>query len=300
MGIKQMILKNYKAVIEAGGTKFNCAIVDDDRNVYGQTRISTTTPDETLGSVFAFFQQQRIAGYPFDALGLACFGPLDLNPNSASYGYITATPKPYWSNTPILNRLKRELDCEVYIDTDVNAAALAEYHWGAAQSTSVSIYITVGTGVGGGVIINGKPLHGLIHPEIGHMLIPAPEGIQGACPFHGNCVEGLASGTAMSKIWQQPAETLINEHQAWDVQAQVLARLCHNLIVSYSAEKIVFGGGVMAKPGLLDKVIAYATTSLAGYVTFPSGYSLDKIICLPGLGQQSGLFGALALTLAAS
>jgi fructokinase len=293
-----MIQKNFKAVIEAGGTKFNCAIIDDERNLHAQTRIATTTPDETLGLVIGFFKQQKAAGYSFDALGLACFGPLDLNPHSASFGNITATPKPHWSNTPILSALKIGLDCEVYIDTDVNAAALAEYRWGAAQGTSVSIYITVGTGVGGGVVINGKPLHGLIHPEIGHMLIPAPDGVLGACPFHGNCVEGLASGTAMGKIWRQPAETLADNHLAWDIQAQVLARLCHNLIVGYSAEKIVFGGGVMAKPSLLDKVIAYTQTSLADYVTFPLGCSLQNIICLPGLGQQSGLFGGLALTLA--
>lgn len=297
MGINNMMQKNYYAVIEAGGTKFNCAIVDEQRNLHAQTRIATTEPDETLALVIEFFHQQRTTFY-FDKLGLACFGPVDLNPRSSTFGHITATPKPNWSNTAILSRLKDGLDCEVFIDTDVNAAALAEHKWGAAQNTTVSIYITIGTGVGGGVVVNGAPLHGLIHPEIGHMLIPAPEGIQGACPFHGNCVEGLASGTAMGKIWQQAAETLPDDHQAWDIQAQVLARLCHNLIVGYSAEKIVFGGGVMAKPNLLDKVIAYTQTSLAEYVTFPQGSSLHNIICLPGLGQHSGLFGGLALILA--
>lgn len=287
----------YYAVIEAGGTKFNCAIVDANRNICAQTRISTTTPAETIGLTIDFFKQQISAGYQFSALGLACFGPLDLNKHSATFGYITATPKPHWSNTAIATLLKEGLDCEVFIDTDVNAAGLAEYLWGAAQDTTVSIYVTVGTGVGGGVVVNGQPLHGLVHPEIGHMLIPAPEGITGTCPFHGNCVEGLASGTAMGKIWQQAAETLGDEHIAWDIQAQVLARLCHNLIVGYSAERIVFGGGVMSKPVLLEKIIAYTEASLANYVTFPTGYSLDSLICLPGLGQHSGLFGALALIL---
>ena len=285
----------YYAVIEAGGTKFNCAILDANRNVYKQTRINTTTPDETIGLAIAFFQQQKKDGYAFDALGLACFGPLDLNPQSATFGNITETPKPCWSNTPITAMLQDALACKVHIDTDVNAAALAEYRWGAAQGASVCIYITVGTGVGGGVVINGKPLHGLVHPEIGHMLIPAPDGIQGVCPFHGNCVEGLASGFAMGKIWQQPAETLDDSHQAWDIQAQVLAKLSHNLIIGYSAEKIVFGGGVMSKAGLLDKVIHYTELSLANYVILPDKKRLADLFCLPGLGEFSGLFGALAL-----
>jgi fructokinase len=183
----------------------------------------------------------------------------------------------------------------VKVDTDVNGAALAESRWGASKDTQVSVYVTIGTGVGGGVVIHGKPLHGLIHPEIGHMLIPAPQGIEGVCPFHGNCVEGLASGTAMGKIWQQPAETLGDDHRAWDVQAQVIASLCHNLLVSFSPEKIVLGGGVMNKPGLLDKIIAYTEASLKGYLVMPQGQSLQRILVLPGLGQHSGLMGAYAL-----
>ncbi|KXI28346.1 ROK family protein [Paraglaciecola hydrolytica] len=293
-----MTKHKYYAVIEAGGTKFNCAIVDVDLNIYAQTRIDTTTPDETIGHVIDFFKQQMAAGYVFEQLGLACFGPLDLAPKSKTYGYITGTPKLYWSNTPIVAMLEQSLECQVFIDTDVNAAALAEYRWGAAQKTTVSIYITVGTGVGGGVVINGLPVHGLVHPEIGHMLIQPPDGIQGTCPFHGNCVEGLASGAAMGRIWKQPAETLADDHMAWDIQAKILARLCQNLILGYSAEKIVMGGGVMAKPGLLNKVIGYTQQSLANYVIFPEGIGLKDIICLPGLGGHSGLMGGLALILA--
>ena len=286
--------KRYFAVIEAGGTKFNCAIVDAERHIYVQTRIATTTPDETLGLCIEFFKQQRQL-YPFSQLGLACFGPLDLAPRSTTFGYITATPKPLWSHTAVLTRLQQALDCEVRIDTDVNAAALAEYRWGAAQQTDVSVYITIGTGVGGGVIVHGQPLHGLVHPEIGHMLIPAPEGVIGCCPFHGNCVEGLASGTAMAHIWQQAAETLADEHPAWQLQADIVGRLCHNLLLTYSPQKIILGGGVMAKPGLLDKVILATEASLAAYISLPYGVEMANIISLPGLGSHSGLFGALAL-----
>lgn len=285
----------YYAVIEAGGTKFNCAIVDSGRNIYAEQRIATTTPKETLSLVSAFFLAQRSSGYDFESLGLACFGPLDLHTDSPSYGYITATPKENWSNTAIADLLEHSLNCRVVIDTDVNAAALAEYRWGAAQHAKVCIYVTVGTGVGGGVVIDGKPLHGLIHPEIGHMLVPPPAGIQGVCPFHGNCVEGLASGTAMSKIWQQPAESLAADHPAWDTQAKVLAALCHNLLVTFSADKIVLGGGVMNKLGLVEKVIEYTSESLQGYLTMPPQMSLSDVICGPGLEQRSGLFGALAL-----
>ncbi len=290
------MLKRY-AVIEAGGTKFNCAIVDENRNILSEQRIPTRTPNETLANVRTFFLAQREAGFDFNSLGLACFGPLDLHTDSSTFGYITSTPKPDWSQTAIADLLAHDLNCRVEIDTDVNAAALAEYKWGAAQHSHVSVYVTIGTGVGGGVIIDGKPLHGLVHPEIGHMLISAPKGITGVCPFHGNCVEGLASGTAMGKIWQQPAETLEDEHQAWDVQAQVLAKMCHNLMVNFSPEKIVLGGGVMNKPGLLGKVIHYTHQSLNGYVSFPQNTSLKDIISLPGLGERSGLFGALALVM---
>lgn len=290
-------MSQYYAVIEAGGTKFNCAMFDAQHNILSQNRIPTTTPAETLDACIEFFLAQKQAGLMFSQLGLACFGPLVLNQNSNKYGYITKTPKPGWSDTPILARLKNALECDVAIDTDVNAAALAESRWGAAKNTQVSVYVTLGTGVGVGVVINGNTLKGLIHPEAGHMLIPAPEGIEGQCPFHGNCVEGLASGKALSKIWGRPAETLEDDHRAWDIQAQVVAKLCHNLLVSYSPQSIVLGGGVMAKPGLLDNVIGYTETSLQGYLDFPDGVSLSSLITLPGLGEMSGLKGALGLIL---
>ena len=291
-------MRTYYALIEAGGTKFNCAIADENRNLLEQGRFDTTTPAETITAVINFFAQQKAQGYHFEKLGLACFGPLDLNPQSPSFGNITSTPKPNWSNIDIKQQLEKALNCSVAIDTDVNAAALAEYKWGASQNTDVNVYVTVGTGVGGGVVINGKTLKGLVHPELGHMLISGVPEIEGVCPFHGNCVEGLAAGKSLADIWQQPAQNLPDDHQAWDIQAKVLGKFCHNLMVSFSPQSIVFGGGVMAKNGLLAKTIEYAEQSLQGYVVFPDGHTgLQQIITLPGLDTQSGILGALALLL---
>jgi fructokinase len=291
-------MPNYYALIEAGGTKFNCAIADDNRNLLVQDRFDTTTPEETTAAVIDFFVQQQDNGYDFDKLGLACFGPLDLNPHSTSFGNITSTPKPNWSNVDIKSQLEKALNCVVTIDTDVNAAALAEYKWGASQNTDVNVYVTVGTGVGGGVVINGKTLKGLVHPELGHMLISGIDEIVGVCPFHGNCVEGLAAGKSLAKIWQQPAENLPEDHPAWDIEARVLGKFCHNLMVSFSPQSIVFGGGVASKNGLLEATVRYAEQSLKGYIVFPAGHSgLSQIITLPGLGSHSGVLGALALLL---
>ncbi|MCU7554588.1 ROK family protein [Alteromonas sp. ASW11-19] len=286
---------SYFAVIEAGGTKFNCAIVTDERQIIAELRVPTTTPDETLSACVAFFRQQREAGYAFTRMGIASFGPLDLNRASPQFGSITKTPKPHWSHTPLTDYFTDALQCEVVIDTDVNAAALAEYQWGAAQQARVAVYVTIGTGVGGGLVVNGAPVQGLVHPEMGHMLVTPPAGQAGTCPFHANCVEGLVSGTALGKIWQQPAHTFGDTHPAWDGFAQVVAQFSHNLLVTLSAEKIVFGGGVMETPGLLDKIIAQTRQSLNDYIVFPAGTSLEDILVLPGLGTRSGLFGALAL-----
>lgn len=288
-------MTEYYAVIEAGGTKFNCAIVNNQRDIIASTRIPTTTPNQTLSACVAFFQEQQRQGLRFSQMGIASFGPLDLKPGSATFGYITATPKPNWGNTPICQVFADALNCQVTLDTDVNAAALAEHRWGAAQDCEVVVYVTIGTGVGAGVVINGKPLHGLIHAEAGHMIIGEIDGVKGVCPFHGSCVEGLASGYAMSQIWQQPAETLPDEHRAWEIQAQVVGTFCHNLLLNYSPQKIVLGGGVMQKPGLLDKVVKHTETSLNKYLTLPQATQFSDLICLPGLGDKSGLYGALAL-----
>jgi fructokinase len=290
-------MQEFYALIEAGGTKFNCAIADKQRNILVEKRFDTTTPVETISAVITFFKEQQQAGYNFSKLGLACFGPLDLNPASLSFGSITSTPKPHWSNVDIKQQLEKGLNCAVFIDTDVNAAALAEFKWGASQNTSVNIYVTVGTGVGGGVVINGQTLKGLVHPELGHMLISGVPEIKGVCPFHGNCVEGLAAGRSMAAIWQQSADSMKEDHPAWDIEAKVLGNFCHNLMVSFSPQSIVLGGGVMSKKGLLEKTIEYAEQSLKNYIVFPYNQGLKQIITAPGLGSRSGVFGALALIL---
>ncbi|MBT0586975.1 ROK family protein [Alteromonas oceanisediminis] len=283
------------AVIEAGGTKFNCAVVSADRDILREQRVATTSPDETLADVIAFFQQARVSGLSFEQLGVASFGPLDLNPLSATYGNITQTPKPYWSNAALLSRLTDALNCRGAIDTDVNAAALAESRWGAGIGAEVVVYITVGTGVGGGVAINGQTVKGLIHPEIGHL--PARHAVfnRGCCPFHSHCVEGFASGTAMASLWGQSAETLAPSHEAWDAQADVLAQLAHSLLLTLSPNKIIFGGGVMQVSWLLPLVITKLQHQIGEYLRLPDNTTLSDIIQAPGLGTRSGLMGALAL-----
>lgn len=288
-------MKKYFAVVEAGGTKFNCAVMDQSKNVVAQRRIPTRYPDETMARVLSFFKKEMPAKQKYAGLGIASFGPIDMDQTSPTFGYITKTPKPYWSNTSIAVPLATQLDCPVAFDTDVNGAALAESLWGAGKGHDVVIYVTVGTGIGGGVIINGRPLHGLIHPEIGHMILPGYPLIKGTCPFHENCAEGLASGAAMGKIWHKSAETLDENHQAWDIEATILSQLCHNLLLSFSPKKIIFGGGVMANHSLLEKVIVKVEQSVNEYLTLPNSLSLYDVISPTGLGQNSGLFGAFAL-----
>ncbi len=286
--------KEYFGVIEAGGTKFNCAIVDKERNVLSYSRIPTQTAKQTLSNVVDFFNAQKAKGYSFSKLGLACFGPLDLNNNSDTYGNITQTPKADWSDTPIKTVLEQKLSCDVFIDTDVNGAALAEHRWGAGQGAKVLVYITVGTGIGGGLVINGQPIHGAIHPEMGHMLIPQTE-VKSVCPFHENCIEGAASGKAMAFNWGDDVKGFPLEHQAWQIESDLLSILCHNLLVMLSPEKIIMGGGVMSFPGLLEQVVLKTEKRLNGYLKLPSDKTIVQIIQAPQLGDDAGLFGAFAL-----
>ncbi|HPH97848.1 MAG TPA: ROK family protein [Anaerolineaceae bacterium] len=281
--------------IEGGGTKCVCAVGSGPDDIQAETRFATTTPAETLEKAVNFFKQHE----GLSALGAAFFGPLDPDRASPTYGRILPTPKPGWANADVVGRLRAEWDIPIGFDTDVNGAALAEWRWGAAQGEDPVIYLTVGTGIGGGALVNGQLLHGLIHPEMGHMLLPqdkAADPFSGVCPFHANCLEGLASGPAMEKRWGGKAETLPPDHPAWALEAHYLALGVMNLICHFSPQKIVLGGGVIQQTHLLPMIRAEVKTLLNGYVRSSKiNQHMDDYIVAPGLGSRSGVLGALAL-----
>jgi fructokinase len=283
----------HYAAIEAGGTKFRIAVARG-RELVADTTIPTTVPDETLGATVDFIRDWGTV----DAAGIACFGPLDIDPSSGTYGSITTTPKPHWSNTPVLTRIRSELGVPTAIDVDVGAAALGEWTWGAAQGLRHFIYITVGTGFGAGVFIDGKVHHGLGHPEMGHITVERAEGddYPGHCPFHGACLEGMAAGPAIEDRWGAPGADLIHRAEVWELVAGYLAQAIRTFTYVAAPEKILLGGGVMQTEGLLDLVRAKTIQQLAGYVTDDSlRGSLESYVVAPAFGQDAGLFGAIAL-----
>jgi fructokinase len=284
--------------IEAGGTKWVCAVGTGPDDVRAETRFPTTTSSETIARAIAFFRDyQRTEA--LNAIGVGSFGPVDLAPHSPTYGFITSTPKPGWMNTNVVGALQQALAIPIAFDTDVNAAALAEHRWGAAQGCDIAVYITIGTGIGGGAVVNNHLLHGLLHPEMGHMRLPHDierDHFPGACPFHGDCLEGLASGPALAQRWGRPAEQLPADHPAWPLQAHYLALALVNLICTLSPQRIVLGGGVMEQPHLIGLVQHEVQQLLNGYIRAPA--ILDDItgyIVTPGLGNRAGMLGALAL-----
>ncbi|MCP5396009.1 MAG: ROK family protein [Sphingomonadaceae bacterium] len=286
--------KPIYGLVEAGGTKFVLGIASGKDDVRETVRIPTTTPDETIRAMVDWF----LARGPVAAVGVASFGPIDLDPASTRYGHITETPKPHWSGTDLVGPLKARLKCQVGLDTDVNAAALAEYLWGAAQGHRTSLYFTVGTGVGGGAVIGGKTLRGLSHPEMGHIRVtrhPHDLKFAGTCPFHGDCLEGLASGPAVIARWGKSLSDLPADHEAHDIIAHYLAQLVVSMQAVFEPGQISLGGGVMGTAGLIHRVRDMAAGLGAGY--FAS--SAKEVVTLPGLGDRSGLLGALALAMSA-
>jgi len=272
--------------LEAGGTKFVCA-VGRGRDIVAEMRIVTTSPAETLGAALAFFKHHG----PLAALGVASFGPIDLDPRSPTYGFITTTPKSGWAQTDVVGPLRRALGVPIAFDTDVNAAALAEQRWGAARDVASVVYVTVGTGIGGGAVVNGRPVHGLAHPEMGHARIPhdrAADPFAGACPHHGDCWEGLAAAPALAARWGVPPESLRDDHPAWELEARYLALGLANVILTLSPERVVLGGGVLARAGLLERVQTTVHELIGDYVR-------SAEIVAPALGERSGALGALAL-----
>lgn len=286
--------------VEGGGTKFVCLVGKGPEEVLQQERFETTTPQETLGRVVNFFKQNAIHK-SLEGIGVGCFGPLDLNPASPTYGCITATPKPGWAGTPVLTILRNELQSPVVIDTDVNAAAWGEYYWGAGQNFDPLVYITIGTGIGAGGVVQGKLMHGLIHPEMGHIFLPhdqKADPFEGGCPFHKDCFEGLASGPAMKKRWGKAAEELQDDHPAWKLEAHYIATALMNLVYVLSPKRIILGGGVMQRASLLPLIWELIPQINQGYMVNPILESNVKdYIVSPGLGNQAGVLGALALSI---
>jgi fructokinase len=285
--------------IEAGGTKFLCAVGDGPDGILAQERFATTTPQATIERAIAFFRAQERAFGRIAALGIASFGPLDLDPHSPHHGWITSTPKPGWAHTDLLSPLRRELGVTVAVETDVNAAALGEGRWGAARGMDTFLYLTIGTGIGGGAIVNGSPLHGLVHPEMGHIRIPHDRTIdpfEGVCPFHGDCLEGLASGPAIERRWKAPPPSLPDGHPAWVLESHYLGLALADLICTLSPQRVILGGGVMIQASLLPRIRREVVDLLNGYVQTPSILEvIDDYIVAPALRGQSGILGALAL-----
>jgi fructokinase len=284
--------------IEAGGTKFICIVASRPDHILEQMRIPTTTPEETLGRTIEFFRP-FVTSRKIDTIGIGCFGPLDTDSISPTYGHITNTPKPGWSGTDVRGAILRALNVRVAIDMDVNSAALGEYIWGASRGYDPSLYLTIGTGIGGGYVVNAKPLTGLLNLEMGHLRIPHDlqlDPFHGICPFHGDCFEGLANGPAIQTRFGIRGESIPDDHPFWDLEAGYIASALVNYIVTLSPRKIVIGGGVMGREFLFPVVRRKVQELLCGYVSHPSLLEdIEHYIVPPALGSRSGSLGAIAL-----
>jgi fructokinase len=285
--------------IEAGGTKFVCAVGDADGGILRLATVPTRDPDTTLAETVAFFQAAAAEFGPIAALGVASFGPLDLDPSSPEQGSLTRTPKPGWSGINLRSHLSQALACPVTVDTDVNGAGLAEGALGAGKGLDCFAYLTVGTGIGGGLIVGQRPVHGLLHPEMGHLLVrrhPADGTFPGCCPFHGDCLEGLASGTA---ILQRQGHSLSGnkpDDPIWDIVADYIGQLCSALFLLASPHRIIIGGGVMSSGALFPLVRAKVAAQLNGYVGgLHNGADFAELIVPPALGDRAGITGALLM-----
>jgi fructokinase len=287
---------DYFGGIEAGGTKFNCIVATGPDDVVHHARIPTTSPQETLAQVIAFF---RSCGVSLRAVGIGSFGPVDPDPRSPTFGHITSTPKLGWRNTDFVGTIRRALNVPVAFDTDVNAAAYGEYVWGAAQGLHTFVYYTIGTGVGGGGMVGGRLMHGLIHPEMGHVFLPhdrARDPYPGCCPYHGDCFEGLASGPAIAGRWGADPQTLPPDHPAWALEADYIALALANTICVLSPQRIILGGGVMEQRFLFPMIRARVQALLNGYIVHEAILTrIDDYIVPPALGAQAGVLGAVAL-----
>ncbi|MBB01942.1 MAG: fructokinase [Planctomyces sp.] len=285
--------------IEAGGTKFVCAVGTGPDDLQEVERFETTAPKETIGRCIEYFQKRIQAGQKIQGLGIASFGPVDPNPDSPKFGYITDTPKPHWSQTDFVGPLEDALKIPIAFDTDVNVAAFGEHTWGVAQGLDTFLYITVGTGFGGGGLMNGEMMHGLIHPEMGHIRLPHDwerDPYPGHCPYHGDCLEGMVCGPAIEDRWKTNARDLPPDHEAWDLEAEYLSYGLVNFICTLSPQKVILGGGVMDQEGLLEKIQKRTHELLNNYIASDTLRNhIENYIVRPGLGSKAGVLGAIAV-----
>jgi fructokinase len=281
--------------IEAGGTKFICAIGTGPDDIRAIEQFPTTTPEETFTNVIQFFQSSPT---PIAALGIGSFGPVDPDPASPAFGYITTTPKSGWAHANFAGTMRKALGVPVAFDTDVNVAGLGEHTWGAAQGLDTFLYLTVGTGIGGGGLVSGRPMRGLIHPEMGHLQIPHAKGddFAGVCPYHGGCLEGMASGPALEARWGTRARNLPTDHPGWMIEAHYLAYAVANYLYVLSPQRVILGGGVMKQHQLFPLIRHRVQEILNGYIQSPVILDqIDNYIVPPALGDRAGVLGAIAL-----
>lgn len=278
--------------LEAGGTKMVCAIGEETGKILKTTTIPTVTPEETMPQLLSFFKEEGI-----EALGIGCFGPIDLNKKSKTYGHITSTPKLAWQNYDICGVFQKELNVPIGFDTDVNVACLGEMQYGSGKGLDTVVYITVGTGVGMGICIGGQLLHGMLHPEAGHMLVRrVPEDtFQGVCPFHKDCLEGLIAGGSIAARYGVKADQIRRDDIAWEYTAYYIAQAIVNLILTVSPERIILGGGVMKQEQFLPLVHKYVPELLRGYIQTKELEDITTYIVSPGCEDRQGVLGALKL-----
>ncbi len=278
--------------LEAGGTKMVVALGDENGKILEQKSIPTVTPAETMPAVFDFFRGKGIK-----ALGIACFGPIDLNRQSSTYGFITTTPKIPWRNYDIVGDARKSLGVPVGFDTDVNGSLLGEAAWGAAKGLTDAVYFTIGTGVGGGVMTNGKMLHGMMHPELGHLLlrIRPDDPFAGLCPNHGTCFEGMACGPAIEARWGAKAVDLKDRPEVWDLEAWYIAQAVWDCMVTLSPQRFILGGGVMHQAQLFPLIRKYVLEFMNGYLDTAEVHDLDHYIVPASLHDDQGIMGCIRL-----
>lgn len=278
--------------LEAGGTKMVCAIGDEKGHIQEKISIPTKTPAETIPQLIDFYGK-----YQIQALGIGCFGPIDLDPDSKTYGYITSTPKLAWQNYNIVGVFQEALGCPIGFDTDVNGSVLGEATFGQAAGKKCVVYLTIGTGVGAGIYIEGKLLHGMLHPEAGHVLIQkrSSDTFAGKCPFHNRCLEGLAAGPAIEARWGKKAVELADKAEVWDLEAYYIAQALVNYILTLSPDMIILGGGVMHQEQLFPLIRSYVKEMLNGYIRTKELEQMEKYIVPASLQDNQGILGALEL-----